>query len=144
MLEDVAFGPLNLGLSQEEALRASRQTLTDLGLSAMAERITHQLSGGEKKLVSLATVLSMQPEAMLLDEPTNNLDGTIRARLINILKGLNIGYMIISHDWDFLAETCNELYTLSDGKALRSGTERLHCHRHAHGGGLPHEHQQQK
>ena len=143
VLEDVAFGPLNLGLSQQEVLGASRRTLDDLGLSRLSERITHQLSGGEKKLVSLATILSMQPEAMLLDEPTNNLDGTIRARLISILKGLDIGYMIISHDWDFLAETCDELYTLSDGKALRSGTEHLHCHPHAHGGGLPHEHQQQ-
>jgi cobalt/nickel transport system ATP-binding protein len=87
----------------------------------------------------------MQPEAMLLDEPTNNLDGAIRARLISILKGLEIGYMIISHDWDFLAETCDELYTLRDGKALRSGTECLHCHPHAHrGGGLPHEHHPQQ
>ncbi len=143
VLEDVAFGPLNLGLSQAEALAVSRQTLADLGLSAFAERVTHQLSGGEKKLVSLATVLSMQPEAMLLDEPTNNLDSTIRARLISILKNLEIGYMIISHDWDFLAETCDELYTLDDGKALHSGTECLHCHPHVHdGGGLPHEHQQ--
>jgi cobalt/nickel transport system ATP-binding protein len=141
VLEDVAFGPLNLGLSQAEALRVSQQTLADLGLSALAERVTHQLSGGEKKLVSLATVLSMQPEAMLLDEPTNNLDGTIRARLISILKKIKIGYMIISHDWDFLAATCNELYTLGDGKALYSSTECLHCHPHVHdGGGLPHEH----
>ncbi len=145
VLEDVAFGPLNLGLSQQEALAASRKTLDNLGLAKLTDRITHQLSGGEKKLVSLATVLSMQPEAMLLDEPTNNLDGAIRARLISILKGLEIGYMIISHDWDFLAETCDELYTLRDGKALRSGTESLHCHPHAHsGGGLPHEHPQQR
>ncbi|MGX9726678.1 MAG: energy-coupling factor ABC transporter ATP-binding protein [Candidatus Electronema sp. VV] len=141
VLEDVAFGPLNLGCSQEEALRLSRQTLADLSLSPLTERVTHQLSGGEKKLVSLATVLSMRPDALLLDEPTNNLDSTIRARLISILNGLNIGYMIISHDWDFLAETCTELYTLSEGKARRSGTECLHSHRHAHSfGDHPHDH----
>lgn len=142
VLEDVAFGPLNLGASPQEALRVSQQTLADLGLTALTNRVTHQLSGGEKKLVSLATVLSMQPEAMLLDEPTNNLDSNIRTRLISILNRLEIGYMIISHDWDFLAETCDVLYTLSEGRALRSGTECLHSHRHIHTcGDRPHEHQ---
>ncbi|CAK8717587.1 MAG: cobalt/nickel transport system ATP-binding protein [Candidatus Electronema aureum] len=142
VIEDIAFGPLNLGMNPAEALRISRQTLADLGLSALAERVTHQLSGGEKKLISLATILSMQPEAMLLDEPTNNLDSNIRTRLISILNRLEIGYMIISHDWDFLAETCDEIYTLSEGCALRSGTECLHSHHHVHTyGDRPHEHQ---
>jgi len=141
VLEDVAFGPLNLGFSQEEAQCLSRQTLADLGLAPLAERVTHQLSGGEKKLISLATALVMQPEALLLDEPTNNLDGAIRTRLISILNSLKIGCMIISHDWDFLAETCDELYTLSSGRALRSGTECLHSHRHVHSlGDRPHNH----
>ncbi|WP_417913981.1 energy-coupling factor ABC transporter ATP-binding protein [Candidatus Electronema sp. JM] len=141
VLEDVAFGPLNLGLSKEEALHVSRRTLADLELSRLEERITHQLSGGEKKLVSLATILSMQPEAMLLDEPTNNLDPATKNRLTAILKRLDIGYMIISHDWDFLAETCDVIYTMNSGKALRSGTECLHIHRHVHAwGDKPHEH----
>jgi cobalt/nickel transport system ATP-binding protein len=141
VLEDVAFGPLNLSLSQTEALDAARQTLADLELSKLADRVTNQLSGGEKKLVSLATILSMQPEAMLLDEPTNNLDTATKARLIAILKRLDIGYMIISHDWDFLAETCGELYTLNEGRAVHSGTECLHSHSHAHAwGDRPHAH----
>jgi cobalt/nickel transport system ATP-binding protein len=142
VLEDVAFGPLNLGASQQQALEISYQTLADLELTALAERVTHQLSGGEKKLVSLATVLSMQPEAMLLDEPTNNLDTEIRARFIEILNGLDIAYMIISHDWDFLSETCNDLYAMEQGRAMRSNTACLHVHRHAHAcGDHPHEHQ---
>ena len=141
VLEDVAFGPLNLGLCREEALRISHQTLADLGLAPLAERVTQQLSGGEKKLVSLATVLSMQPELLLLDEPTNNLDAVIRARLISILNQLQIGYLIISHDWDFLAETCTALYTLREGKAWLSNTDCLHSHRHAHSlGDCPHNH----
>jgi len=141
VLEDVAFGPLNLGLSKEEALHISQHTLEGLELSRLSERITHQLSGGEKKLVSLATILAMQPEAMLLDEPTNNLDTATKSRLTAILNRLEIGYMIISHDWDFLAETCDVIYTLNSGKALRSGTECLHVHRHAHvWGDRPHEH----
>jgi cobalt/nickel transport system ATP-binding protein len=128
-------------LTPEEALQISRKTLADLDLTELADRVTHQLSGGEKKLVSLATILSMQPEAMLLDEPTNNLDPETRGRLIDILNRLDIAYMIISHDWDFLAETCQDLYALDHGRAIHSDTSCLHIHRHAHRfGNHPHEH----
>ncbi|XCN72723.1 MAG: ABC transporter ATP-binding protein [Candidatus Electrothrix aestuarii] len=143
VIEDVAFGPLNLGKSPEEALEISHRTLKDLGLSNLANRVTHRLSGGEKKLVSLATVLSMQPEAMLLDEPTNNLDKEIRKRLIKILNKLDIAYMIISHDWDFLSSTCDSLYMLDQGQIRHGDTTHLHLHRHAHAcGSHPHNHQQ--
>ena len=141
VIEDVAFGPLNLGASPEEAQTISRKTLDELELTGLADRVTHQLSGGEKKLVSLATILSMQPEVMLLDEPTNNLDPETRSRLIDILNRLNIPYMIISHDWDFLAETCKDLYALDKGRAVCSDTACLHVHHHAHTGGAhPHKH----
>ncbi|RWX48565.1 cobalt/nickel transport system ATP-binding protein, partial [Candidatus Electrothrix marina] len=144
VIEDVAFGPLNLGKSPEEALEISNRTLQDLGLTDLADRVTHRLSGGEKKLVSLATVLSMQPEAMLLDEPTNNLDKAIRKRLIEILNKLDIAYMIISHDWDFLSETCTSLYIMDQGRVKQSDTARLHLHRHAHTcGSQPHNHHMQ-
>ncbi|WP_417910724.1 energy-coupling factor ABC transporter ATP-binding protein [Candidatus Electronema sp. PJ] len=145
VLEDVAFGPLNIGLSQQEALRVSRETLKYLGLLHLENRVTHQLSGGEKKLVSLATILSMQPEVMLLDEPSNNLDTATRARLISILNRLNMGYIIISHDWDFLSETCAEVYTLHEGKIIQSSTECLHSHHHAHRlGNCPHAHEHEE
>ncbi len=141
VIEDVSFGPLNLGASQEDAFAISYAILADLELTHLAERVTHQLSGGEKKLVSLATILSMRPEAMLLDEPTNNLDTEIRARFIEILNRLEIAYLIISHDWDFLSETCNDLYMMEQGRAVRSSTACLHVHRHAHScGDHPHEH----
>jgi cobalt/nickel transport system ATP-binding protein len=141
VIEDVAFGPLNLGKSPKQALEISNTTLENLGLLELANRVTHRLSGGEKKLVSLATVLSMQPEAMLLDEPTNNLDKEIRKRLIGILNGLDIAYMIISHDWDFLSATCNSLYVLDQGQVQQSETARLHLHKHAHScGSQPHNH----
>ena len=142
VIEDVAFDPLNLGANPEEALTISRKTLDELELTGLADRVTHQLSGGEKKLVSLATILSMKPEAMLLDEPTNNLDPGTRSRLIDILNGLDIPYMIISHDWDFLAETCQDLYALDQGRAVCSDTACLHVHRHAHlHGDHPHKHE---
>jgi len=141
VIEDVAFGPLNLGKSPQEARHIALTTLDNLGLRELADRVTHHLSGGEKKLVSLATILSMRPQAMLLDEPTNNLDPRTRTRLIEILNSLDIAYMIVSHDWDFLAETCKDLYAMKDGHAVRSSTASLHIHRHAHlYGNQPHEH----
>ncbi len=133
VLEDVAFGPLNLGNSPEQALEISNKTLENLGLLDFANRVTHRLSGGEKKLVSLATVLSMQPKAMLLDEPTNNLDKDIRERLIEILNGLDIAYMIISHDWDFLSATCTSLALLEQGQIQANDIASLHQHDHQHG-----------
>ena len=89
VLEDVAFGPLNLGKSKEEAKTIAQQTLMSLGLTGFEDRVTHKLSGGEKRLVSLATVLAMEPEVLLLDEPTTGLDQATEKRLIEILKGLD-------------------------------------------------------
>ncbi|MCK5284855.1 MAG: ABC transporter ATP-binding protein [Alphaproteobacteria bacterium] len=116
VLEDVAFGLLNLGVGPVKARQIAIQTLGDLGLAELEKRITHQLSGGEKKLVSLATILAMQPKVLLLDEPTNNLDSTTRARLIKILTELDIAYVIISHDRDFLAETSQKVLTMTQGR----------------------------
>jgi cobalt/nickel transport system ATP-binding protein len=118
VLEDLAFGPLNLGLSSAEALHRAHTSLAELGLSHLAERITFQLSGGEKKLVSLATVLCMQPELLLLDEPSNTLDPETRIQCMSLLKGLPLGYLIISHDWEFLSTTCEQVYSLSQGRLV--------------------------
>jgi len=74
VIEDVAFGPLNLGCTNEEALRRAGQVLDDLGIGALAERVTHRLSGGEKRLVCLAGLLAMEPRVLILDEPTNGVD----------------------------------------------------------------------
>jgi len=116
VIEDVAFGPLNLGKSRDEALLIARETLASLGLEGFEERICYQLSGGEKRLVTLAGVLAMKPKALLLDEPTNALDRNARRRLIDILSGLPQAMLIISHDPEFLAEICNRRIELSDGK----------------------------
>ena len=141
VLEDIAFGPLNLGASIDEARRRARHTLDSLGLSHLEQRITHQLSGGEKKLVALATILVMEPVALLLDEPTNNLDPATRDRLIAILAGLDLAAIIISHDYDFLAETCRDICIMADGKVLAGKPSSLHTHYHVHRHGeLPHRH----
>jgi cobalt/nickel transport system ATP-binding protein len=108
VLEDVAFGPLNQGKTPAEATAIARETMDKLGLAGFEDRVTYKLSGGEKKLVSLATVLAMHPQVLLLDEPTTGLDETTRHRLIHILQDLDISYLIVSHEHEFLEHTVHE------------------------------------
>ena len=141
VIEDVAFGPLNLGKSKQEALEISRQTLGFLGLNGFEDRITHKLSGGEKRLVSLATVLAMQPDILLLDEPGNALDSTMKARLIQILQKLDLAFILISHEFDLLSQTTNQFCTMDNGKIFKDEHEHVHTHQHAHLiGKQPHRH----
>ncbi len=119
--EDVAFGPLNLGKSHEEAEEIASRTLESLGLHGYESRVTYQLSGGEKRLVSLATVLAMQPRALLLDEPTAGLDEKTTERLVGILNGLSCSYILISHDHGFLARSTDETVRLEHGLMSRQG-----------------------
>jgi cobalt/nickel transport system ATP-binding protein len=141
VLEDVAFGPLNLGKTKAEAGAIARRTLGFLGLNGFEDRITFKLSGGEKRLVSLATVLAMEPEALLLDEPVNGLDTRTRARLLEILLGLDLAYILISHELDFLTATADVIYTMENGKVRLDRELHVHQHVHAHPlGASPHEH----
>lgn len=114
--EDVAFGPLNLGASRAEARRLVAEALARVGLDGFEDRVTHKLSGGEKRLVTLAAVLAMQPEALLLDEPSNALDRTARQRLIDVLAGLPQAMIIVSHDDDLVGRLATRAVTLKDGK----------------------------
>lgn len=141
VLEDISFGPLNMGARPGEALDMARETLDRLGLEGLENRITHQLSGGEKKLVALATILAMQPSALLLDEPTNNLDPDTQARLVEIVTDLELAHIIISHDYDFLLQTCQDLYLFDKGHLMQGDTSHIHTHHHAHPhGAQPHKH----
>ena len=141
VLEDVAFGPLNIGAAPKEAKETARSILHELKLEHLEQRITHQLSGGEKKMVSLATILAMQPEALLLDEPTNNLDAATRSRLIEVLNELDLALLIISHDWNLLAATCQEICSMEEGQVAMNDLSYLHDHCHSHPYGRhPHRH----
>jgi cobalt/nickel transport system ATP-binding protein len=141
VLEDVAFGPLNMGKSKEEALALSRETLAYLGLADFEDKITFKLSGGEKRLISLATVLAMQPQVLLLDEPTAGLDQETKKRLIRILTELDLAYLLISHEFDFLTATTDHMYTMENGKILVDEELHVHVHEHAHKVGTrPHRH----
>ncbi|MDM8516912.1 energy-coupling factor ABC transporter ATP-binding protein [Desulfobacterales bacterium HSG16] len=132
VLEDVAFGPLNLGKSREEALDISKKTLEFLGISEFENRITFKLSGGEKRLVALATILSMEPEILLLDEPTTGLDEKTRAILTKIIQETDISYMLISHNADFLYECTDNIFTIKDGRVINQGKMYRHSHDHIH------------
>ena len=131
VIEDVAFGPLNLGFSQREAVARAEATLARLGLGHLARRVTHRLSGGEKRLVGLATVLVMEPRALLLDEPTNALDETHLTRLTTILAGLDVAMVLVSHDRSFLEHLAGRAVLL-DGGRLRPTTLHRHVHTHDH------------
>ena len=142
VLEDVAFGPLNLGKPKNEAIQIAQKTLAFLGLNGFEDRITFKLSGGEKRLVSLATVLAMEPEILLLDEPINGLDMKTKTKLKEIMSSISLSYLLISHDFDFLAEIVDAIYTMEDGKILLDKELHLHEHVHAHEHGvIPHRHE---
>lgn len=116
VLDDVAFGPLNLGMGRDEAREAAMDALRTLGIEALAGRATHQLSGGEKKLAAIASVLSMRPKALLLDEPTIFLDERAKGRVREFLESSPLPRVVVSHDGDFLKRVSNRLLTLSDGR----------------------------
>lgn len=141
VLEDVAFGPLNLGKSQNEAKAIAQRTLESLGLAGFEDRITYKLSGGEKRLVSLATVLAMEPEVLLLDEPSTGLDETTEKRTVDILKGLELSYVVVSHNVDFLMETTDYIECMVNGKIMVNDERIPHSHIHIHEHGThPHVH----
>jgi len=115
VLEDVAFGPRNLGRTAAQAKADALDTLTALGLAGFAERVTYRLSAGEKRLVALATVLAMKPTVLLLDEPTNGLDAATEARLIQYLAALKQAMVIVSHDQQVLAQLATRSVRLDSG-----------------------------
>ena len=114
VIEDLAFGPVNLGMSREEAIKASSKTLESLGLKGYEQKITHKLSGGEKKLVALGTILVMNPELIFLDEPLSNLDEEKRRRITSIIKELPVSKVIISHDSAFLNEVTDRTVSIGN------------------------------
>ncbi|MBL8572604.1 MAG: ABC transporter ATP-binding protein [Hyphomicrobiaceae bacterium] len=129
VIDDVAFGPLNLGLADADALARAEATLDDLRLGHLKHRVTHRLSGGEKRLVTIAAVLAMRPDALLLDEPTNALDDSHHRRLVEILSALDIAMVIVSHDRPFLERLATRVVVLKNG---RTGDGLIHRHPHTH------------
>lgn len=115
VIEDVAFGPLNLGKSAEEARRIARGALQNVGLAGFDERITYKLSGGEKRLAAIATVLAMEPDVLLLDEPTASLDKPSLDRIVKTLNSLPHSLIVVSHEPDFLSRITTRQVTIREG-----------------------------
>jgi len=121
LLEDVAFGPLNDGRAPADAERAAHGMLERLGLDHAAHRAAHHLSGGEKRLASLATVLVMEPEVLVLDEPTAGLDARARRRVVELLAHRDETLVVATHDLDVARSLCERAVILSAGAVVADG-----------------------
>ena len=119
--EDVAFAPVNYGLKEEEVRRRTMDALDKVKITHLAGKRIYQLSGGEKKLASIASVLSMQPEILLMDEPSVALDPQNRRNLIHILNEIPMTKILASHDLDFIYDTCDRTIILHQGIIVKDG-----------------------
>ncbi len=119
--EDIAFAPRNYGLSEDEVNHRVEHALASIHIEHLRDRQIYKLSGGEKKMVSIATILSMIPDIILMDEPSIALDPKNRRRLIHILNQFEHLKIIASHDLDMILETCSRVILLSDGEIIRDG-----------------------
>lgn len=119
--EDVAFGPLNLGLSAEETERRVDGALARVGAEALKSRPSHHLSGGEKRNVAIATVLAMQPDVLVMDEPNSSLDPRSRRRLIELLLSFRHTKVIATHDLDLVLDVCERTIVMHRGRITADG-----------------------
>lgn len=121
VFDDVAFGPMYLGLQEEEVRKRVKNALISVGMTGYEERVSHHLSGGEKKQIAIATVLAMEPEILVLDEPTAGLDPRSRRRLINLLKELSMTMLVSTHDIPMVTESFTRMITIDEGQIVGDG-----------------------
>jgi cobalt/nickel transport system ATP-binding protein len=119
--EDVAFGPLNLGLPPEEVEHRVQQALQRTGVEHLRDRPPYKLSGGEKRAVAIATVLAMSPDILVMDEPTSNLDPLSRRTLIELLAGFHHTKIIATHDLDMVIDLCERTIVIHEGTIMADG-----------------------
>ncbi len=119
--EDVAFGPRNMQLDADEVELRVADALSSTGITHLRNRSTYKLSEGEKRSAAIATILSMHPDILILDEPTSFLDPNARRRLINMLKGFDHTKIITSHDLELVRETCSRVIVLHKGSIASDG-----------------------
>jgi cobalt/nickel transport system ATP-binding protein len=124
VFDDVAFGPLNLGLAAEEVRIRVKDALATVGLTGLEERVPYHLSGGEKRRVALAGVLAMRPDILLLDEPSMHLDPRGRRELIRLINNLPVTQVIATHDLEMILETCRRTLVIDRGQVVADGPAR--------------------
>jgi cobalt transport protein ATP-binding subunit len=121
VFDDVAFGPLYMGLPEEDVRQRVARALEAVGMQGAEGRVPHRLSGGEKKRVAIATVLAMDPEVLVLDEPTAGLDPRTRRGLINLLRELPQTMLVSTHDMGFVAEGFARTIVIDNGRVVADG-----------------------
>lgn len=119
--EDVAFGPANLGLRGTALQERVMAALEMVGMADFADRPPHHLSFGQRRRVAVATVLAMQPEVLVLDEPSSNLDPASRRELADILNSLDVTVLMVTHDLPYALQLCERSVILSDGIIVADG-----------------------
>ena len=119
--DDVAFGPQNYGLSSEEVEKRVTNALEKVHIEALRKKQTYKLSGGEKKLAAIATILAMEPDIIIMDEPSVALDPRNRKNLIGILNEIDSLKLITSHDLDFIMDTCERTILIDEGRVIADG-----------------------
>ncbi len=119
--QDVAFGPRNLGLRGAELEARVDSALAAVEVSDLADRPPHHLSFGQRRRVAIATVLAMEPEILVLDEPSSNLDPAARREVADILRGLDVTVLMVTHDLPYALELCERSVLLSDGRVVGDG-----------------------
>ena len=148
VFEDVAFGPLNLGLTYDEVEQRVAVALDRVGVAHLRDRPPYRLSAGEKRAVAIATVLALEPDILVMDEPSSNLDPRARRRLIELLRSFEHTRIIATHDLELVVEVCSRVMVLDGGMIVADGPtrdilndealmnahglERPHILRHAH------------
>ena len=119
--DDVAFGPLNLGLPPEEVDHLVLDSLATVGASHLKDRPPYRLSGGEKRAVAIASVLAMSPDILVMDEPTSSLDPKTRRQLIELLKTFKHTRIIATHDLDLVLDLCSRVIVFKEGHVVADG-----------------------
>ena len=121
VFDDVAFGPINMGYSEAEVRQCVARALDWVGMTGYEQRLPHHLSVGEKKRIAIATVLSMAPEILVIDEPTANLDPGGKWSLISLLKRLPATKIVASHDLELVQALCQRAIVLDQGQVIADG-----------------------
>jgi len=121
VFDDIAFGPINLGYPDSLIKKKVTKALEAVGLAHFEKRTSYHLSYGEKKLVSIATIISMDPKLVVLDEPTNGLDPRGKKKIINILKNMTVTKVIATHDLEMAYELCNRAILINEGEIIAIG-----------------------
>jgi len=121
VFDDVAFGPLHMGLPEDEIYQRVEEALAAVGMAGFGDRLSHHLSVGQKKRIAIATVLSMRPQILVLDEPSAGLDPRARRSLINLLRDLPITQLVSTHDLRMVQELFPRMVIMDEGEIVEDG-----------------------